>query len=101
MAEALDLLTFVPKRAGLPLKKLLSSAVSNARNLSMGENLVVKEISVDAGKILYRRLPMAHGRAFPMRKRTSKVTITVTEGSIVSKKAAKKAKPKKNKQVKQ
>lgn len=79
VGEAFDLLTFVPKRAGLPLKKLLSSAVDNAKNLSLNGNLIVKEIKVDSGKILYRRLPMAHGRAFPMRKRTSKVSITVSE----------------------
>jgi large subunit ribosomal protein L22 len=77
VSEALDILTFVPKRAGLPLKKLLASAAANAKGLSLGEDLVVKEIRVDAGSILYRRLPMAHGRAFPMRKRTSHVSITV------------------------
>ncbi|MEX2010346.1 MAG: 50S ribosomal protein L22 [Parcubacteria group bacterium] len=86
VTHAMDLLTFVPKRAGLPLKKLLSSAVANAKNLSLSDELIVKEIRVDAGKILYRRLPMAHGRAFPMRKRTSKVSITVSESSSKSKK---------------
>ncbi|MDB5194557.1 MAG: ribosomal protein [Parcubacteria group bacterium] len=93
--EALNILTFVPKRAGLPLKKLLASAVANAENLSLGNNLVVKDISVDAGKILYRSIPMAHGRAFPMRKRTSHVSITVSEAAPKAakpKRAAKKAK---------
>ena len=78
--EALDILTFVPKRAGLPLKKLLASAIANAKSQSIDEaTLVVKSISVDAGKILYRRLPMAHGRAFPMRKRTSHVAVILEE----------------------
>lgn len=77
VSEALDILTFVPKRAGLPLKKLLSSAVANAKNKSLGDDLMVKEIRVDAGSTLMRRLPMAHGRAFPLRKRTSHVSIIV------------------------
>lgn len=93
VGEALDILTFVPKRAGLPLKKLLASAVANAKNRSLGEYLVVKEITVDGGRILYRRLPMAHGRAFPLRKRTSHVSITVAEAAPKAKKV-KKAKAK-------
>jgi large subunit ribosomal protein L22 len=75
--EALAILTFVPKRAGLPLKKLLASAIANAEHKSLGKDLKVKDIRVDAGSTLYRSLPMAHGRAFPMRKRTSHVSITV------------------------
>lgn len=97
VSEALDILTFVPKRAGLPLKKLLESAVANAKNKSMGDDLMVKDIRVDGGAILYRRLPMAHGRAFPLRKRTSHVSITVTQAAPKagkSKPAAKKAKAK-------
>jgi large subunit ribosomal protein L22 len=87
--EALDILAFVPKRAGLPLRSLLASAKANAKNLSLGDNLVVKEITVNAGKILYRRLPMAHGRAFPMRKRTSHVSIVVAEAPMKEKKVKK------------
>jgi large subunit ribosomal protein L22 len=97
VAEALDILTFVPKRAGLPLKKLLASAAANAKNLSLSEHLIVKDISVDGGKILYRSIPMAHGRAFPMRKRTSHVSITVSE---VAPKAPKAKKPVMKKAVK-
>jgi large subunit ribosomal protein L22 len=77
VSEALDILAFVPKRAGLPLRKLLASAVANAKSQSLGEDLVVKEIRVDAGTVLKRSLPMAHGRAFPLKKRTSHVSITV------------------------
>jgi large subunit ribosomal protein L22 len=90
--EALNILTFVPKRAGLPLKNLLASAAANAKNLSLSDNLVVKEIRVDAGKILYRSIPMAHGRAFPMRKRTSHVSIVVAEAAPKAPKAKKETK---------
>ncbi|MDB5254437.1 MAG: ribosomal protein large subunit ribosomal protein [Parcubacteria group bacterium] len=78
--DAIITLSFVAKRSSEPLKKLLESAVANAKNLSIPlENLVVKEIAVDGGKILYRRLPMSRGRAFVMRKRTSHVNIVLAE----------------------
>ncbi len=88
--DALVTLMYTTKRATNPLSKLLSSAIANAKNLSIPtENLVVKEISVDGGAILYRRLPKSRGMATPIRKRTSHVTITLAEG-----------KPKKVKSVK-
>ncbi len=86
--DAVITLSFVPKRASGPIQKLLSSAIANAKNLSIPlENLVVKEISVDGGKILYRRLPMSRGRAFTLRKRTSHVTLTLAEKAPNAKKA--------------
>jgi large subunit ribosomal protein L22 len=79
--DAITLLSFVPKRAGLPLEKLVRSALANAKSLSMPtENLVVKEIRVDAGATLYRRQPRSRGMANPIRKRTSQVSVTLTEG---------------------
>ncbi len=79
--DALITLTFTTKRAAKPLEKLLSSAIANAKNLSIPtDNLIVKEISVDGGKILYRRRPRSHGMANPIRKRTSHVNIVLTEG---------------------
>lgn len=86
--DAVITLSFVPKRASAPIQKLLSSAIANAKNLSIPlENLVVKEISVNGGKILYRRLPMSRGRAFTLRKRTSHVTLTLAEKAPKVKKA--------------
>ena len=80
--DAITTLSFIPKRSALPLQKLLASAVANAKNLSIPtEKLVVKKISVDPGKILYRSLPMAHGRAFRKRKRTSHVTVVLAPAS--------------------
>lgn len=90
--DAMNTLAFVAKRSAGPLQKLLASAVANARSLSLPvENLVVKEIRVDGGKILYRRQPMSRGRAFVIRKRTSHVDIVLEE--VVEK--TKKAKTKK------
>lgn len=79
--EAITLLSFVPKRSALPLQKLISSAKANAKSLSIPtENLVVKELRVDGGAILYRRMPRSHGMANPIRKRTSHVVVTLAEG---------------------
>jgi large subunit ribosomal protein L22 len=78
--DAITALSFVPKRAALPIEKLIASALANAKNLSMPvENLIVKEIRVDGGRTLYRRMPTARGRSFQIRKRTSHVIVTLEE----------------------
>jgi large subunit ribosomal protein L22 len=73
----LDLIT---KRATSPLTKLLQSAVANAKNLGVDlNNLIVREIRVDGGIVLKRSMPRARGSAYPIRKRTSHVIITLAE----------------------
>lgn len=87
---AIVTLGFIPKRAGLPIQKLVASALANAKSLSVPtENLVIKSIAVDAGPTLYRRQPRSRGMANPIRKRTSRVKVVLTEGAP---KKAKKAK---------
>ncbi len=77
-AEAITILDFIPKRAGLPIKKLISSEVANAKNLSIPvEGLRIKEIRVDAGPTLFRRRPRSRGMVNPIRKRTSKVRVVL------------------------
>ena len=81
--QAITILSFIPKRASLPIQKLLASALANAKNLSMPtENLIVKEISVDDGATLYRRRPRSKGMANPIRKRTSHVSVTLGDGGV-------------------
>lgn len=78
--EAKARLGFVVKRASGPLQKLLNSAIANAKNMGAEEkDLKVKSITVNAGKILYRRRPAAHGSAHPIHKRTSHVTLVLEE----------------------
>ena len=85
IVEAKQVLTFLTKKATGPLHKLLDSAIANAKNKGLNEsNLVVKAISVDVGAILYRRRPVSHGAAHPVRKRTSHIEIILGE-SIKSK----------------
>lgn len=92
---ALTNLAFTPKRASAAFIKLLESAVANAKNnhgLS-ADDLFIKEVQVNGGAILYRRMPRARGSAAPIRKRTSKVSLILesrTEEPKKSKKTAKK-----------
>jgi large subunit ribosomal protein L22 len=79
--EALAILAHSPRRAGVPLRKLLESAIANAtENHDLdADALVVKNVYVDQGVTMKRWLPRAMGRATPLRKRTAKVTIIVAE----------------------
>jgi len=73
------LLDALPKRAALPIKKLLLSAMANAKNNAEGgvpaSGLYVKEIRVDEGPSLKRHMPRAFGRSAQILKRTSHVSI--------------------------
>jgi len=88
IVEAKSRLDFLTKRATTPLHKLLNSAIANAKNAGLkNEDLIVKSIEVNGGKILYRRRPAAHGASHPVRKRTSHIKIVLSEkAQSVSKK---------------
>ena len=77
--DAITTLSFIPKRVASPIQKLLSSALANAKNLSIpAEDLIVKEIKVDAGSTLYRNQPRSYkGGVSTIRKRTSHVTVVL------------------------
>lgn len=80
VAEALVNLDFVAKKASLPIKTLIKSALANAKAMNIPtENLIVKTIKIDGGKIMYRRIPAARGSAHPMRKRTSAIFVELAE----------------------
>ena len=79
--EALKTLRFTAKSASRPLKKLIESAVANAENnhwLDI-DVLWVREIQVNEGPTLKRFRPRAQGRAFPILKRTSHVSVVLEE----------------------
>lgn len=77
--QALNTLNFINRKAGSPLYDLLLSAIANAKNNFQIEKdgLFVKELRVDAGYILKRRMPRARGSAYPINKRTSHVTLVL------------------------
>ncbi|MEK7505411.1 MAG: 50S ribosomal protein L22 [Patescibacteria group bacterium] len=69
-------LDFLTKRASEPLRKLLASAVANAKAQGIDTtNLIISKAVVNAGYTLKRRMPRARGTAFPINKRTSHVLI--------------------------
>lgn len=93
LPQALAALQFTTKRASDPLYKLLKSAEANAKAQGLNaDQLVVGKITVNGGPIMYRSLPMSRGRAFRMRKRTSKVFVELVEAPA---KAAKKTRAEK------
>ncbi len=78
-AEAQLLLT--PQKSGLPILKLLRSAVSNAKNTKQmnPEKLFIKEIRVDKGPVLKRFSPRAMGRATTIMKKGSHLILVLGE----------------------
>jgi large subunit ribosomal protein L22 len=87
VTDALVNLDFIAKKAALPIKTLIMSAVANAKALDIPtENLIVKTIMVDSGSIMYRRRPAARGSAHPIRKRTSAIFVELGEATVKNKK---------------
>jgi len=81
VGEAVSILRLTPKRASLIVEKLLNSAIANAEhNYEMEpDNLVVSKIYVDEGVTLKRFRPRAMGRASRINKRSSHITVVLTE----------------------
>jgi large subunit ribosomal protein L22 len=81
--DALKTLQFTHKIGARVVEKVLKSAVSNAVNIEGKidvDALRIKEIRVGPGPTMKRYLPRAQGRATPILKRTSHVTVIVTTG---------------------
>ncbi len=108
VSEAEAQLILRPQRASGKLLKLLRSALSNAKNNRQmnAEQLIVSQVVVNPAPSLKRSLPRAQGRATPILKRMSHVTIILKEApkpivqkfSIIVSKKDKKAKGEKPKQ---
>ena len=81
-ADAQALLRFAPQAASEPIGKVLDSAIANAANNYAADTrtLVVSEAFVDEGPTLKRFQPRAQGRAYRIRKRTSHITVIVSDG---------------------
>jgi large subunit ribosomal protein L22 len=79
--EALQILKFLPQKAGAIVWQTLYSAVSNATNNFdlEKENLIITEAFVNQGPILKRMRPRAKGRAFSIQKKMAHLTIKVSE----------------------
>jgi len=82
--EAVAVLQFAPQSASDPIRKVLESAIANARvkadkaSEAFDErNLVISEAFVDEGPTMKRFRPRAQGRAARINKRTSHITVVV------------------------
>ena len=90
--EALNVLKFAPQAAGQDIYTLLNSAVANAKQknpaLRDASELWVVEALVDEGITMKRFRPRAQGRGFRINKRSSHITVVVSD-SKTAKKGAK------------
>lgn len=90
--KALAILEHHPQHNATPLYKLLQSAINNWESKNKAddsntEELLVKEIFVDGGRVIKRMRPAPQGRGYKIRKRSNHVTIIVdTFNSIFSNK---------------
>ena len=79
--EALAILRFMPTPTAKAVAKVIKSAVANAENnfqMSPAE-LRITDISADKGHTLKRFRPQSRGRISPILKRSSNITVFVTE----------------------
>jgi large subunit ribosomal protein L22 len=80
--DALDTLAFMNKKVAPIVRKLIHSAMANAQHKSSVvdvDRLVVERAFVNEGPTLKRFIPRAQGRAAPIRKRSSHITIELRE----------------------
>jgi large subunit ribosomal protein L22 len=81
VSEAASILKFSPKKGAKHILKLLNSAVSSARkNFSKeADSLYVSKLTVNEGPVFKRHMPRARGMAAMIRKKTSHISMTLSE----------------------
>jgi large subunit ribosomal protein L22 len=79
--EARSVLTFAPQSASDPIGKVLASAIANAEytGRATASSLVVSGAWVDEGPTMRRFRPRAQGRGYRINKRTSHITVVVSD----------------------
>jgi large subunit ribosomal protein L22 len=87
-ADAQAMLKFAPQAASEPVGKVLDSAIANATNNHAMDPraLVVSQAYVDEGPTMKRIRPRAQGRAYRIRKRSSHITVVVSDDSTAEQK---------------
>ena len=80
--EAMNILRFTPNKPAGIIFKVVRSALANAtQHGGVDEDaLTVKEVRVNEGPAWKRFMPRAQGRATKIRKRTSHITVILSEG---------------------
>jgi large subunit ribosomal protein L22 len=81
VADALDILNFSTRKGALLVRKVVESAIANAENNEGADvdELKVSEIFVNEGMTMKRIRPRAKGRADRILKRSSHITVTVSD----------------------
>ncbi len=84
--EAQTILANTNKRAIVPVGKALDSAVANAENNfnAKAKDLVVESVLIGPGPSLKRSMPRGKGSAAAILKRSSHITVVVTDGKAVA-----------------
>ena len=82
VTEALDTLHFLPQKATRPIQRTIESAYANLHDQNQGESidddaLIVNTIMVDEAPVFKRFRPVSRGRAHPILKRQSHLTVVV------------------------
>lgn len=98
VADALVILDHAPRRAALPVKKVIESAKANAdhNHRLKPDTLTLVSITVTPGPRFKRYRPASHGRALPFQRRTSHIHVVVDgEARAPKKKPAEKTDAKK------
>jgi large subunit ribosomal protein L22 len=91
VGKAFEILSFLPKASSTLVEKVLKSATANSGKLKDYSGLKVKEAWVGNGPILKRMRPGPMGRGMPIKKRTSHLTIVVTDAGVSPERRRKKA----------
>jgi large subunit ribosomal protein L22 len=81
VADAIDILTYSPKKAAGLVKKVLESAMANAEHNEGADidELTVAKVFVDEGPTMKRIMPRAKGRADRILKRSSHISVIVSD----------------------
>jgi len=79
--DALNILAYSPKKAGALMKKVLDSAIANAEHNEGADidELIVSKVFVNAGPTMKRIKTRAKGRADRVLKRSSHITVVVSD----------------------
>ncbi|MBF0464587.1 MAG: 50S ribosomal protein L22 [Nitrospirae bacterium] len=79
--EAMTMLEYMPYRGAVLIKKLLKSAMANAEQHDVADpdNMKLLRVYVDEGPMMRRIMPRAMGRANVIKKKTSHITVVLSE----------------------
>jgi large subunit ribosomal protein L22 len=84
--SAVDILTLTRKRAAQDILKTVLSAMSNAKVKGANDGLYITKIEVNEGPALKRFMPSTRGRIHPYKKKTSHITVILSDSTNQSNK---------------